>query len=78
MATKKPSRRVPTRTEPAETMMGNQDTVNKGDSTARSKVLVTFWTTPERRAAMKEFAAEHEMSMTRLIIEGIEMRMKKG
>ena len=76
---KKPERRVPKASQaPSPTLMGNQD-LKKGDSTTRGdKVCITFWCSPEKRAEMKAFAAEHEMTVSRLILEAVEMRMKKG
>lgn len=75
---KKGERRVPmTNQVPSRTLMGNQDE-RKGDSTTRGdKVCITFWVTPERRAAMKAFAADHEMTVSRLIVEAVEKRMKE-
>lgn len=78
MATKKPMRRgsAPT-TAPKKTLMENQDTKRKGDSTGKDKVMMTFWVTPERRAEIKAYAADHDMTVSRLIVEGINLRMKE-
>lgn len=57
------------------TLMSNQD-VRKGDSATRGdKVCMTFWVTPERRAAIKAYAADHEMTVSRLIIEALNEKM---
>lgn len=80
MATKKPVRRMATATpKPAsKTLMGNQDTRHKGDSTTRKKgKCVTFWVTDEQKQAINAYAADHNMTVSRLIIEGLEMRMSK-
>lgn len=76
MAPKKPIRRV-AKSEAANTLMGNQDTHNKGDSMSRKKgKCVTFWVTDEQKQAISSYALDHNMTVSRLIIEGLEMRMK--
>lgn len=78
MATKKPVRYSPPAKTASPTLMGNQD-LSKGDSTTRGdKVCVTFWCSPEKRAEMKAFAADHDMTVSRLIIEAVEAKMKRG
>lgn len=79
MAIKKPERRMTTsQTKPSETLMGNQDTLSKGDSTRRKKgKCITFWVTEEQKQTINAYAAEHDMSVSRLIIEGLEMRMNR-
>lgn len=78
MATKKPVRYSPPVKTASPTLMGNQD-LSKGDSTTRGdKVCVTFWCSPEKRAEMKAFAADHDMTVSRLILEAVEARMKRG
>lgn len=75
MATKKPVRRMAS-SKPSKTLMGNQDTRCKGDSTSRKKgKCITFWVTEEQKREISSYAAEHNMTVSRLIIEGIEMRM---
>jgi hypothetical protein len=77
MATKKPVRRVAA-PRPSDTLMGNQDLRHKGDSTARKKgKCVTFWVTDEQKQAISAYAADHGMTVSRLIIEGLEMRMNR-
>lgn len=75
---KTPERRIPKAVKsPSTTLMGNQD-ARKGDSTTRGdKVCVTFWCSPEKRAAMKAYAAEHEMTVSRLILESVDARMSE-
>jgi hypothetical protein len=76
MATKKPVRRVAA-PRPSDTLMGNQD-LHKGDSTARKKgKCITFWVTDEQKQAISAYAADHGMTVSRLIIEGLEMRMNR-
>lgn len=78
MPTKKPVVRMPERTGKAsKTLMGNQDTKHKGDSTGKSKVLVTLWMTPEKREELKLYAAEHDMTQSRVIMEGLNWRLKQ-
>lgn len=84
MAIKKPRPKIAPIIKPSKSrdvrqprLMDNQDTRGKGDSLSRDRVQVTFWVTPERREEMREWAAEHEMTVSRLIVEGVEMRMKK-
>lgn len=80
MATKKPVRRATVDTPVSSTLMGNQDTVNKGDSTSTRKKgkCITFWVTDEQKAEISAFAAEHNTTVSRLIVEGLEMRMNQG
>ena len=65
--------------EASMTLMGNQDTRNKGDSTSRKKgECITFWVTEEQKQEMSTYAAEHNTTVSRIIIEGLEIRMGKG
>lgn len=60
------------------TLMGNQDTRGKGDSTSRKKgKCITFWVTDEQKQEISSYAADHNVTVSRLIIEGLEMRMQK-
>lgn len=60
------------------TLMGNQDTRGKGDSTSRKKgKCITFWVTEEQKQEISSYAADHNVTVSRLIIEGLEMRMQK-
>lgn len=80
MATKKPVRRMTaTKTKPSGTLMGNQDTKHKGDSTAgrRKEKCITFWVTEGQKLEIGAYAAAHNTTVSRLIIEGLEMRMGK-
>ena len=79
MATKKPVRRMATaQATPRATLMGNQDTRHKGDSKSRKKgKCITFWVTEEQKQEISAYAAEHNTTVSRLIIEGLEMRMGK-
>lgn len=61
-----------------DTLMGNQDLRAKGDSTTKAKVCMTFWVTPEKRAEIKAYAADHDMTVSRLILESLNTRMKNG
>ena len=81
MPTKRPQRRTaPVAEAASSTLMGNQDTVNKGDSTNTRKKgkCVTFWVTDEKKAEIAAFAAEHDTTVSRLILEGLELRMKQN
>lgn len=81
MPTKRPQRRTaPVAEAASSTLMGNQDTVNKGDSTSSRKKgkCITFWVTPEQKAEISAYAAEHNTTVSRLIVEGLEMRMNQG
>lgn len=81
MATKKPVRySPPAPTAPvSDTLMGNQDTVNKGDSTNTRKKgkCITFWVTDGQKSEISAYAAEHNTTVSRLILEGLELRMKQ-
>lgn len=60
------------------TLMDNQDTRGKGDSTSRKKgKCITFWVTEEQKQEISSYAADHNVTVSRLIIEGLEMRMQK-
>lgn len=77
MATKKPARRIQTPETSAKTLMGNQDLKGKGDSTntRRKDKCITFWVSAEQKLEISAYAAEHNTTISRLIIEGLEMRM---
>lgn len=79
MPTKKPSRRMPSSLDAAPTLMGNQDLQSKGDSTSSRKKgkCITFWVTDEQKAEISAFAAEHNTTVSRLIVEGLELRMNQ-
>lgn len=70
---------MPVKHDLAQGLMGNQDTRHKGDSTSSRKKskCITFWVTDEQKAEISAYAAEHNTTVSRLIIEGLEMRMKR-
>lgn len=70
---------MPVKHDLAPGLMGNQDTRHKGDSTSSRKKdkCITFWVTAEQKAEISAYAAEHNTTVSRLIIEGLEMRMKR-
>ena len=62
----------------SKTLMGNQDTRHKGDSLAGANAIPTTFRCPaELKEAAKAFSAETGVSMTQLIIEGLEWRISK-
>lgn len=77
MATKKPVRKTASAKDKSisQSLMDNQDTANKGDSVSTKKVCMTFWVSPARREKIKRYAQDHEMTVSRLIVEGLEQRM---
>ena len=79
MPAKRPVRRMPVAGEAAPTLMGNQDLRHKGDSTNTRKKgkCITFWVTQDQKAEISTYAAEHNTTVSRLIIEGLEMRMNR-
>lgn len=79
MPAKRPVRRMQVPQEPAPTLMANQDLRHKGDSTSLRKKgkCITFWVTDEQKAEISAYAAEHNTTVSRLIVEGLEMRMKR-
>ncbi len=80
MPTKRPQRRTAPAAETASmTLMGNQDLQHKGDSTSSRKKgkCITFWVTDEQKAEISDYAAEHNTTVSRLIVEGLEMRMNR-
>lgn len=80
MPTKKPEHRMPSSLDTVPTLMGNQDLKGKGDSTNSRKKgkCITFWVTDEQKAEISAYAAEHNTTVSRLIVEGLEMRMNQG
>ena len=79
MATKKPVLYSPPVKSASATLMGNQDLKNKGDSTSPRKrgKCITFWVTDEQKAEISAYAAEHGTTVSRLIVEGLELRMRR-
>lgn len=80
MPAKRPVRRMVVPDEAAPTLMANQDTRHKGDSTNTRKKgkCITFWVTDEQKTEISAYAAEHNTTVSRLIVEGLELRMKQG
>lgn len=64
---KKPVRHVPIKSEASATLMGNQDTVAKGDSKAERTARSSFSTTPEILDAVTEEAYKRRISRSQLI-----------
>lgn len=62
---------------PNAKLMDNQDTENKGDSVGTKKVMITFWTTPEKKAELKEYAAAHGVTQTHVLIDGLNWALKQ-
>lgn len=79
MPAKRPVRRMTVLEEVAPTLMANQDTRHKGDSTSTRKKgkCITFWVTDEQKAEISTYAAEHNTTVSRLIVEGLELRMNR-
>lgn len=82
MAIRKPPKIAPVMDSAApskarRTLMSNQDTRRKGDTYGRDRVQMTFWVTPERKAEIKAYAADHEMTVSRLIVEALESKMRE-
>ena len=78
MATKRPVRRTVAPATPSATLMGNHVSRDYGDSTSRKKgKYVTLWDTEEKQPEISAYDAEHNTTVSRLIIEGLEMRMKR-
>ena len=62
--------------EASTTLMGTQDTRSKGDSTARKKdSCIIFWAADGQKQKTSTYAADHNTTVSGLIIEGLEMRM---
>lgn len=61
------------------TLMGNHGTHGthgKGDSTSRRKgKCIAFWVNDEQKQEISTYAADHNTTVSRLIMEGLEMRM---
>lgn len=79
MPTKKPVRRIPNSNKAASTLMANQDLQHKGDSTTSRKKgkCITFWVTDSQKNEISTYATEHNTTISRLIIEGLELRMNQ-
>lgn len=80
MTTGKQEGRV-TRSEAVGTATGTVQggTPKGGPAVVRRKrtKCVTFWVTEDQKAEMSSYAIRHNMSLSRLIQEGLEMRMAK-
>lgn len=58
--------------------MGNQVTRGRRGSTSRKKgKCITFWVADEQKRAISAYAADYNMTVSRLITEGLEMRMSQ-
>ena len=68
---KKPQRNVAKKSVASSTLMGNQDTVGKGDSKAQRTERSSFSTTPEILEAITDEAYKRRMSRSLLIEEAI-------
>lgn len=79
MPAKRPVRRMSVQQDVAPTLMGNQDLQHKGDSTNTRKKgkCITFWVTDAQKAEISAYAAEHNTTVSRLIVEGLELRMNQ-
>lgn len=62
---------------PNAKLMDNQDTKNKGDSLGTERVMITFWTTPEKKAELKEYAASHGVTQTHVLMDGLNWALKQ-
>lgn len=61
-------------------LMDFQDTLNKGDGSPKArkkKVQISFWVSEERRDEIRRYAEEHEMTVSRLVVEGLNWRLKQ-
>jgi hypothetical protein len=68
----------PMRKGVSKTLMGNQDTVHKGDSLAGAGTIPTTFRCPaELKDAAREYSEETGYSVTQLIIEGLEWRISR-
>lgn len=81
MSASKPKLRIGSASgKPVEKLMDAQDMRGKGSSAARhgkKNKCMTFWVTEDFKARVAAYADEHEISISRLIVEGLEMRMKR-
>jgi hypothetical protein len=59
------------------TLMGNQDTLRKGDSTGVETVPTTFRCPRGLREEAREYTERTGIPLTRLLIEGLEWRLRK-
>lgn len=71
---------MPVEHDLAPAPMDNQDPQHKGGSAnvRKKDKCITFWVTDEQKAEISAFAAEHNTTVSRLIVEGLEMRMNQG
>jgi ribosomal protein L30E len=61
----------------SKTLMGNQDTLHKGDSTNAATVPTTFRCPKDLKEEAREYAERTGIPVTRLIIEGLEWRLRR-
>lgn len=78
MAVKKATKKSLAGDKPKK-LMDQQDLRRKGDSTSNRKKdkCITFWVTDEYKSELAAYAAEHNTTVSRLIIEGLELRMSQ-
>lgn len=69
---------APIRRGASKTLMGNQDTVHKGDSLAGGGPIPTTFRCPaELKDAARRYSEESGVTLTQLIIEGLEWRISR-
>ena len=72
MAIKKPARRIMPAKEASMTLMGNQDTRGRGNLTARKKdSCIIFWDADGQKQKTSAYAADHNTTVSELIIEAV-------
>ena len=58
-----------------KTLMDLQDTVNRGDGRGKDAVVMSFRIPAALRADMEAYASSHNLSMTTLVIQGLNWRL---
>lgn len=69
---------APMRRGASKTLMGNQDTIHKGDSLAGAAPIPTTFRCPaELKEAARAYSEQSGCSLTQLIVEGLEWRISR-
>ncbi len=58
-------------------LMSNQDTKEKGDAVSGERVMITFWVSPDKKQELKEYAKEHGVTQTHVLLNGLEWALSQ-
>lgn len=64
-------------TKKSGSLMSNQDTAGKGDAVGADRVMITFWVSPNKKQELKEYAKEHGVTQTHVLLNGLEWALSQ-